>query len=275
MPKTLKGKQYCSPKTTTKNNTCYSRKQIKRKTKKRKKKKKKKNKIKIRSKKRELWDNLNSKFRNTCNSEWCWNRHLLNLPDLFRPDMPSKWKKKPREWLDTNNIISVMRQYEKDRDDFIFIGPVPIDFNLKTSDGRCKVDNLCKIKVDSLVNKKKQKIGIIFNLDKHNEPGSHWTALFVDTKRGGIFYFDSYGIYPEKEIEELIHKLHKQYKNIGLDMKVQINDIRHQYKYSECGMYCINFIIKMLTTKIVFRRFCKKVIDDDTMLSYRKKYFLI
>ena len=189
--------------------------------------------------------------------------------------MPSKWKKKPREWLDTNNIINVMRQYEKDREDFIFIGPVPIDFDLKTSDGRCKVDDLCKIKVDTLIKKKKQKIGIIFNLDKHNEPGSHWTAMFVDTERKGIFYFDSYGIYPEKEIEELIHKLHKQYKNVGLDMKIQINDIRHQYKYSECGMYCINFIIKMLTTKISFRRFCKNVIDDDTMQSYREKYFLV
>jgi len=58
-------------------------------------------------------------------------------------------------------------------------------------------------------------------------------------------------------------------------MKIQINDIRHQYKYSECGMYCINFIIKMLTTKITFRRFCKNIVDDDTMQSYRKKYFLV
>ena len=168
-----------------------------------------------------------------------------------------------------------MRQYEKDRNDFIFIGPVPIDFDLKTVDGNCKVDELCKIRVEKLIKKNKKKIGIIFNLDKHNEPGSHWTALFVDTTRRGIFYFDSYGVYPEKEILALINKLQQQYKEIGLDMKKHINDIRHQYKFSECGMYCINFIIKMLTTKISFKKFCRNIIDDDTMVNYRNKYFII
>jgi hypothetical protein len=273
MTKTLKGKHYCSPKTISRNNTCYSRDQLIKMTKKWNKKNKKK--IKIKSKKKVIWNNLDSKLRKKCKTEWCWNKHLLNIPGIFRPDMPSKWKKKPRDWLDSNNIINVMRQYEKARNDFIFIGPVPIDFDLKTFDGNCKVDDLCKIRVDKLLKKKKKKIGIIFNLDKHNEPGSHWTALFVDTTRGGIFYFDSYGVYPEKEILALINKLHHQYKEIGLDMKKHINDIRHQYKFSECGMYCINFIVKMLTTKISFKKFCKNIIDDDTMVRYRKKYFLI
>ena len=273
MAKTLKGKQYCSPKTNPRDNTCYTSKQLVRMTKKWNRNKKKK--IKIRSKKKELWNRLNRKLRDKCKTEWCWNRHLLNLKGVFRPDMPSKWKKNPREWLDSNNIIGVMKQYDNDRDDFIFMGPVPIDFDLKSSTGNCMVDELCKIKVDKLLKKKKKKIGIIFNLDKHDEPGSHWTALFVDTDRKGLFYFDSYGIYPEKEILALIIKLQQQYKNIGLDMKVQTNKTRHQYKFSECGMYCIHFIIKMLTTKITFSRFCRNIIDDDTMLSYRKHYFLV
>ena len=276
MRKTLKGKKFCSPKTKTnkKINTCYSRKQLLQMTKKWNKQNKKK--INLKSKKKKVvWQQLNNKLGKTCNTEWCWNKQLLNIPGIFRPDMPAKWKKNPREWLDSNNIINVMKQYENDRDDFTFIGPVPIDFDLKNKNGMCMVDDLCSIEVKTLDKINKTKIGIIFNLDKHDEPGSHWTALFVDTDRKGIFYFDSYGYPPENEIVELMDKLQHQYKQLGINMKKHINNVRHQYKFSECGMYCINFIIKMLTTKTTFSRFCKKIIDDDTMLSYRKKYFLV
>ena len=27
------------------------------------------------------------------------------------------------------------------------------------------------------------KIGVIFNLDKHTQPGSHWVALFIDGEK--------------------------------------------------------------------------------------------
>tara|TARA_B100000787_G_C16167437_1_gene284642 strand:- start:228 stop:1055 length:828 start_codon:yes stop_codon:yes gene_type:complete len=275
MGKTLKGKKFCSPKTKTtkKVNTCYSRKQLLQMTKKWNKQNKKK--IKVKSSKKVLWDSLNNKLNKQCKTEWCWNKQLLNLPGIFRPDMPSKWKKNPREWLDSNNIINVMKQYERDRDDFTFIGPVPIDFDLQNKEGQCLVDDLCKVEVEPLFHNNKTKIGIIFNLDKHNETGSHWTALFIDTERKGLFYFDSYGYPPEEEIVALMDKIQHQYKQMNIVLKKQINGIRHQYKYSECGMYCINFIIKMLTTKTTFKRFCKNIIDDDTIFGYRKKYFLV
>ena len=57
-------------------------------------------------------------------------------------------------------------------------------------------------------------------------------------------------------------------------MRVEINNIRHQFKNSECGMYCLHFLIKMITTKISFKKFCKNVISDDDIFKYRKIYFL-
>ena len=35
------------------------------------------------------------------------------------------------------------------------------------------------------------QIGIVFNLDKHDQEGSHWVSMFIDLKRDGIYYFDS------------------------------------------------------------------------------------
>ena len=36
------------------------------------------------------------------------------------------------------------------------------------------------------------KIGVIFNLDKHDQSGSHWVAMFIDLENKFFFYFDSF-----------------------------------------------------------------------------------
>ena len=51
------------------------------------------------------------------------------------------------------------------------------------------------------------------------------------------------------------------------------NDNRHQYKNSECGMYCLYFIIQMLTTNKSFENFSNNKIHDKKMIRLRKKYF--
>lgn len=272
MKKTLKGKKYCNPKIKTKN-TCYSKKNLIKLTKKWN--NRFNNKISFKQKnKTELWNNLDKKLKTYCSTEWCWKNYLIDIKNRFRPKMPIKWKRNPREWLDTSNIENVMEQYEKSHKNFIFIGAVPLDFNLKTKNGNCMVDDLCKINIELLRKNKKTKIGIVFNLDYHDEPGSHWTALFIDSQRKGIYYFDSYGYQPEKEILVLIAKLKIQFNKLGIKMKDEINTVRHQYKNSECGMYCLYFLIKMLTTKIKFKTFCKKKMTDDEIFKYRKIYFI-
>ena len=51
------------------------------------------------------------------------------LEETFAPNMPDTWKKNPREWLDSDNITDVMKQYEKANPTFEFIGPTPIDYD--------------------------------------------------------------------------------------------------------------------------------------------------
>ena len=65
-------------------------------------------------------------------------------------------------------------------------------------------------------------------------------------------------------------RLKKQGKE--MDMKIKINDNRHQFKGSECGVYCINFIVNLLEGK-TFKYISKKIIDDDKMWKKRKVFF--
>ena len=61
-------------------------------------------------------------------------------------------------------------------------------------------------------------------------------------------------------------------KKFGEKYTVIVSKKRHQYSESECGMYCIYFIIQMLLDKS-FSSFQKKKIPDKKMLALRKKYF--
>ena len=53
-------------------------------------------------------------------------------------------------------------------------------------------DELCNINIKRLINKGKTKIGIVFNLDNHDQDGSH--CFFCDFDN----YFDSYGFETKK-----------------------------------------------------------------------------
>ena len=45
------------------------------------------------------------------------------------------------------------------------------------------MEKLCEFSLKDTMQNNKTKIGIIFNLDKHNKPGSHWVAMFINTKK--------------------------------------------------------------------------------------------
>ena len=220
-----------------------------------------------------LWPKLREAMRKhyKCDTEYCTVKKMKGLSDkdkapllsYFRPEKPAEWDKTPTLWLDSLNIEDVMKQYEAAEPTFKFIGPVPIDFDEKQSFGSCIVDELCKLDLNSINRKGITKIGIVFNLDKHDEPGSHWVCAFIDIDAKAAYYFDSYGYEPEAEIVRLLERCKQQ----GCD-KIYYNDIRHQRKGSECGMYCLYVIICLLRGK-PFYTICKDIVDDDTMNTFR------
>ena len=134
------------------------------------------------------------------------------LKNVFRPFSPDSWKVKPYEWLSSVDILKVMEQYQKTFKNFVFIGPSPIDFDNKDLFGTCIYEQLCKFDINKYYNAKprKDKIGVIFNTDPHDQPGEHWIALFVDLKKQFIFYFDSNGEKIKKQVEVLKNRIKEQ-----------------------------------------------------------------
>ena len=238
-----------------------------------------KKKVKISKNKNMLLENIKNNFPNFFKNEWCLlNKNFIKslnddeINDTFRPEKPKEWLKNERDWLSTVDIEKVLSQYENKYNDFITIGPVPIDFDKRDIRGNCTIDELCNLKLKDLLKDKLYKLGIVFNLDKHDEPGSHWVALYGDLKKNDIYYFDSYGLEPPNEIEIFMNRMQEEGKKLNRNIDLYYNDIRHQFKNSECGVYCLNFIIQFLEGKN-FKEIIENVIFDDDMNSMRNVYY--
>ena len=232
-----------------------------------------------------LPNNIIKKLRSNlqCGQEDCWLNQLSEQErkiidnKVFAPDHPSSWKKNPTEWLSNYDILNVLKQYENTFKDFKFIGPTPIDF-ASMENGDCIWPELCNIQLNHFISKKINKIGIIFNLDKHDESGSHWVSMFINIKEGIVFYFDSAANETPPEINNLIQIILKQATTISIPMKYLTNyPKQHQQSNTECGMYSLYFIITMIDkTKSMEKKidiFQKQTVTDKRMKSFRKKYF--
>ena len=63
-----------------------------------------------------------------------------------------------KTWLSTLDIQSVLKQFEKKYTDFIFLGAVPADFDLKDSMGKCIVHEMCKLNLEKLYKRGIRKV---------------------------------------------------------------------------------------------------------------------
>ncbi len=243
-----------------------------------------------------LWDTLRIKL-SQCNTEDCWLSEIDDVAVrskidafMFAPDLPDTWKKSPNEWLTNHDIFNVLTQYEAKFPMFKAFQPSPIDFDTKPNgdDGKCVSDELCNFDIEKYIKINKTKFGIVYNLDKHNQGGSHWVSLYIDLDDKLCFFMDSAGHPPPPEITKFIKRIKtqtaellqpiilKQYKN---------SPLAHQYGHSECGMYSLFFIITMLSNKREGKSFKtlkdkigffkNKRIPDKYIFNYRKQYFNI
>ncbi len=210
-----------------------------------------------------------------CNSQVCWTqqdfiKHMNETMKLqlekftLRPEGPAGQFK----WLNTFDINQVMEQYEPINKKFLFLGAVPMDFEEIKYTGVSDLDLN-----DAVNNDKNTKFGIIYNLDDHDESGSHWVAGFMDMEDGRIYYYDSYGTAPEKRVVALMNKFSKFYEqNTGKKSDVRYNSKRHQFGNSECGVFSINFILNMLQDKD-FDEIIEKGPNDKEVNKLRREFF--
>ena len=232
---------------------------------------------------KEIHSMLSSYLNNVCKTESCWLKQNKDfgkisedIIDSFAPESPSEWKTNPNEWLSSVDIDKVMNQYKKAYKCFEFIGPSPIDFDTKTSHGECVWNELCNFSLANQIKKGKNKIGIIFNTDPHNKSGSHWISLFINIKKKIIFFFDSVGTKPSKEIMKLVNRIIDQGNKLNpkINFKFENNNgVEHQNGNTECGIYSLFFIIHMLQDKTTDEFYKNHIISDNDVQHYRKIYF--
>lgn len=242
----------------------------------------------------QLWHDFRTRFF-SCKREDCWLKEIDNIElrenlekFLFAPSQPVEWKKKPSEWLSNFDIFEVLHQYELTHSTFKAFGPTPIDFDSRPKDesGKCVWEELCTFQLSNYLEKGKTKLGMVFNLDKHDEQGSHWVSLFVDLEERFLFYLDSAGNRIPKEIRKLVKRIQAQGMSLSPPLKFKFYEnypLEHQLGNTECGMYSLYFIITMLTGETEERTFRtalekiqffkKKRVPDKYVSKYRKIYF--
>jgi hypothetical protein len=180
--------------------------------------------------------------------------------------------------LSSDDIDAVEKKLTNLFDDYYFVGCVPIDFDLKTEElSQCLVSALCSMKLPKLYKKGYHRIGIAVNTDTHDGPGEHWIAAFCDfrdhLKHPKMTFFDSYAQKPEKEIKRLMLRWKERWdatKSHPQGMKLTYNKTRHQYKDSECGMYCVYFHYCCLMGISMEER-----IPDDVVNGFRSMLFRV
>lgn len=225
--------------------------------------------------KKYLLSEFQKRMGDKCDSQKCWSEQkFVDQMKMaareefqkytFRPDGPEG----KFEWLNTLNINDVMVQSEKIYPEFKFLGTVPIDFDKFERFGIKNLD------FNELLNNGKHKLGTVFNLDRHDQPGSHWVGMYSDIKNGEVYFFDSYGTRPDRRIRILMRRIANYCaKQLGIkDVKVNYNKIRHQYGNSECGVYSINFIKRMLKGES-FDEICNSKTPDKKVNKCRNVYF--
>jgi hypothetical protein len=243
---------------------------------------------------KKIWEALNQRLVH-CEKEDCWLKEMKDeqmkreiQTYVFAPYSPKEWKRNPNEWLSTVDILSVLEQYQKKYPQFLFLGPSPIDFDKKLWETgyQCVEKDICQLSLERELKRGKTKIGIIFNLDEHDESGSHWVSLFIDLEEKFVFYFDSAGYKIPKEIAVLKDRLIEEGMRMHPPLLLKYDSSRgvyHQKGNTECGMYSLFFIITMLTGETEFEKgltrkqkirfFKEKRIPDKYVEKYRKIYF--
>lgn len=282
----------CAPSKTYKDGSCFSMKSLK-KIAENYNLKNPTNKINIKEDKLDLVKQLENKLKDKCNDQTCWLRmdfvKAINDEEIedntFRPVGPENKK----EWLSTTDINNVVSQYQEKDKSFLFLGAVPADFY------DLDILGIKNLDFNELIKEGKHKIGMVINLDESWKSGSHWVALYTDLKKNQIYYFDSFGKKPYKRTRKYINHLFKYlYKNKynkepsinnivknlkGGNMKeelkpfeIKYNTLQHQFNNSECGVYSMNFIIRLVKGE-TFDEITKNITKDPEMNKCRETYF--
>lgn len=231
----------------------------------------------------------------------CWVEKLMpsNVPapiaKAVRAPQPRQWRENPRTWLSNFDIEKVMAQYNEEPSyKYRFLGVFPMDFAAPSAyGGVCVGDAICKMNVKALWKKGVRHVGMITNLDRSDEPGSHWTSSFVCLDPAapsfGAYYYDSVGRVPPPEIRAWFEGLRDQVMALPCHAGVtacrpfviDYSKRRHQYANTECGMFAMVYQIRWIEmlraaakdAAVTFKDVVNVAISDNDVFELRNILF--
>jgi len=221
-----------------------------------------------------------------CSFEDC--KILNNITDKrLLPRKPASWYKNKTAWLSNIDIDNVLKNYNNTKKyKYEFIGTFTVDFGLKNKDGSCKYyENKCIANIERSIKNEKKYLGIITNMDKYNQGGSHWTSIFMiidpNVLGYGIYYYDSVGNGVPSMIKKYLNDVKCQLKKLysNRECKIFVNKKRYQFSSTECGMFAITYqlswILKLFTNKNACENDILKdnIMTDNNMIINRDKLF--
>ena len=229
----------------------------------------------------QLWGLIRDGLARICgDQEWCWLdqdflKHDPIIQRYYKPPKPVT----PHKWLATSDLDHVLRQYEATYSDFTFMGTVPIDFDQVIEEYKnmdlCRLSRQRSQEGGKGGRKGKKRYGFVFNLDPHDQKGSHWVSMFMNLDQSEPFigFFDSYGQPPPPQIEQLIDRLRQQAKDcLGIRLRYKCNTVQHQHQGTECGVYSLYFIYQCLRG-YSFEQITETIIVDDAVNRFRHFFF--
>lgn len=247
--------------------------------------------IKKSKSKKTLYNAINEKLKPVCGDkkDECWieqpfiknnSRKYGQVATLFRPQKPISWSQNPRAWLNTYDILNVMKQYEEADKSFAFVGVFPIDFAKRVSGTEtCVAQEMCQLNLADMWRKKKTKIGVVFNTDPSYKSGQHWISAFIGlnprANNFGVYYYDSIAMNPQTEIIQFMKRTKKELEDLHPKQKgkieIQANKMRKQYKDGDCGIFAMLFIILMMKHK--YQSVTQNMGRDDEVTKFRDILF--
>lgn len=202
------------------------------------------------------------------------------LRAAFRPLMPHEWLEDDRAWLSGADIEAVMEQYGDAVPSFWMVGVFPLDFAVRPGGegGRCVAEEMCGFRLERMRASGRTSAGIILNLDRHDQPGSHWVALYVDADPAspmyGVYYYDSVSRRPPREVRDFAAAVRRDAAALGLPpMPFEWNKVRRQFKDTECGVFAMLFVVCALSREFDFATICDAMGTDDQLHALRAVFF--
>lgn len=95
---------------------------------------------------------------------------------------------------------------------------------------------------DRLPNNFQLPAGFIINTSRADEVGTHWVALYIDS-RGAAYYFDSFGFPPQTMEIQYFIRLHSRRINFNKQQLQRTNS-------RVCGFYATIFLYYILALKL-------------------------